>query len=91
MDIEKLELFDLLKKISKKELLQIMTIMICWDEMVEIGIVNDYDINLLANLSEEKQKAIIKFVSNKLEEQMERNNNGKEKEKLWYISLSAYE
>lgn len=82
MDIEKLELFDLLKKISKKELLQIMTIMICWDEMVEIGIVNDYDINLLANLSEEKQKAIIKFVSNKLEEQMERNNNGKEKEKL---------
>lgn len=81
MDEEKLELIHLLKEYSKDEFKQILTIMVCWDEMVNIGIVSKDDINNLSNLSKDKQNKIKKFVSQKLAKSLERKQNERRKSK----------
>ena len=55
-----------------------------WDEMINAGIINIDDIDDVANLSSEKQEAIKKFVSSKLQDVIERKSNerGKQEEKL---------
>jgi len=44
--------------------------------MINEEIINIDDINELSNLSEEKQNKIKEYVSNKINQQVERNKNG---------------
>ena len=76
MDVEKLETIKLLQNYSNDEIKQIMIIMTYWDDMVNIGIVTKDDINNLSNLPEEKQSKIIDYVSSKIKDKLERNNDG---------------
>lgn len=90
MDIEKLEIINLLSNYDSEEIKQIMIIMTYWQEMIKQGIVDTNDINNLSELSQEKQDKIKNFISNKIAEQIERNNNGNKEQKekkLWYCAL----
>lgn len=76
MDEKKLEIFDLLSQYEKEEIQQILIIMTYWEDMINEEIINIDDINELSNLSEEKQNKIKEYVSNKINQQVERNKNG---------------
>lgn len=73
---EKLETINLLSQYEREEIQQMLIIMIYWEDMIKEGIINDNDINELSTLSEEKQNKIKEYVSNKINQQIERNNNG---------------
>jgi hypothetical protein len=77
---EQPELISLLSQYNKEEIQQMLIIMTYWDEMVNAGIINIDDINDVANLSNEKQEAIKKFVSSKLQDVIERKSNERRKE-----------
>lgn len=81
---EQPELISMLSQYDKEEIQQMLIIMTYWDEMVNAGIINIDDIDDVANLSSEKQEAIKKFVSSKLQDVIERKSNerGKQEEKL---------
>ena len=81
---EQPELISMLSQYDKEEIQQMLIIMTYWDEMINAGIINIDDIDDVANLSSEKQEAIKKFVSSKLQDVIERKSNerGKQEEKL---------
>lgn len=81
---EQPELINMLSQYDKEEIQQMLIIMTYWDEMINAGIINIDDIDDVANLSSEKQEAIKKFVSSKLQDVIERKSNerGKQEEKL---------
>lgn len=82
MDDEKLEIISQLMNFSDDELRGSMLIIYYWDDMVKENIVEKEDLQKIGRLTEEKYTKIKDFVSNKLQEQIERNNNGnKKKEK----------
>ena len=90
---KQLEIINMLSNYDKEDITQIMIIMTYWQEMINQGIIDINDIDRLTELSREKQDKIKNFVSHKITEQIERNNNGnkgKKKEKLWYCIIYAF-
>ena len=92
IDYEELELLGALMKYNSDEIREMLVIMTYWDDMIKAGVINVEDNENISTLSQEKQKAIIDFVSNKLKGEIERNNNGNKKQKekkLWHRIIYA--
>lgn len=92
MDEEKLEIIKTLSKYNADEMSQIMIIMTYWDDMIKDKIISIDDIDNLSNLSPEKQDSIKRYVTQKINEHIGRENNEwNKKKKFWHIFVFAYE
>lgn len=80
-NIEKLELFELLRNLSEDEMFCVNLILVHLDDMLKEGIISESDLDNIANLPKDKQQKVIDFVSSKVNNHIRKEQDGKQQNK----------